>query len=498
MRKLREGDKAMPVRMHQPLSTMPNADEVAMLEMLQGNILRGHGRHHTAHVFLRFDSTRASEVRQFLRENAESLTSAREQAANAAAVRAAREAGHAKPETPPFVACALSHHGYEALGIDEAMRPADPAFRGGMKARGAILSDPQPDEWEEQYRGEVDAMVLIGGDSNADDESRSDQVDDALAELDRRLPVNAVQVLGIERGRAYFNGNGDGIEHFGFADGRSQPLLRDQDVAREAANGGGIVRWNPAFPLRQVLEHDPSVEDPNAFGSYFIYRKLEQNVRGFKDAEEALARQLTELALAHGRTFDPELVGAKIVGRFRDGTPVLLQYAEGMHNPVPNDFDYSGDQQGLRCPFHAHIRKANPRGDVSRLRGIPIGDGERSHILARRGISYGDREQNGRKEFTDRPEQGVGLLFMSFQKDIVAQFEFTQKSWVNNDDFIQPETGFDPVIGQGGNVQHTHRAGWGDSTAPAMQQTFAGFVTLKGGEYFFAPSLEFFRTLPEV
>jgi Dyp-type peroxidase family len=225
-----------------------------------------------------------------------------------------------------------------------------------------------------------------------------------------------------------------------------------------------------------------------------VYRKLEQNVKGFKAAEAALGKKLQQMAAAIGQDFDPELAGAMIVGRFEDGTPVLLQKADGMHHPVPNDFDYSGDMAGLKCPFHAHIRKTNPRGDTARTFGVSL-ESERAHIMARRGITYGTRRQNSKKEFTDTPTRDVGLLFMAYQSDIGNQFEFTQSSWANSESFVKPATGVDPVIGRGGAMKQTHRAGWGDASAPTHESRFADFVTLKGGEYFFAPSLAFFAAL---
>jgi Dyp-type peroxidase family len=484
----------MPVRLNQPLSKAPNADEQAMLAMLQGNILKGHGRKKTVHVLLRFDPAQQTQARAFLRTLGAKLTSAKVQLGQAAQVRAARKAGKSDPATPPFWACMLSKDGYAALGLPKAETPGDVAFRDGMKARGRTLADPPSGRWEAPYRGEVHAMVLIGGVPNKSDPAKSKQADGALAELLAMIPAGAVQVLGIEHGRAYANGNGDGVEHFGYVDGRSQPLLLEQDVEAEAADGDGIVRWDPTFPLKQVLVNDPAVRDPNAFGSYFVYRKLEQNVSGFKAAVAALGRKLKQIAGQHGGAFDPEVAGAMIVGRFEDGTPLLLQNAEGMHNPVPNDFDYAGDMLASKCPFHAHIRKTNPRGDTTRLLGVPL-DQERARIMARRGITYGDRKQNARKEFTDKPAKNVGLLFMAYQSDFADQFEFTQQAWANSAGFVQSNTGIDPVIGQGGNARHTHRVGWGNANAPMHQQTFAGFVTLKGGEYFFAPSLPFFAAL---
>ena len=84
---------------------------------------------------------------------------------------------------------------------------------------------------------------------------------------------------------------------------------------------------------------------------------------------------------------------------------------------------------------------------------------------------------------------------MAYQGNIAEQFEFTQAQWANNKDFVKPNTGVDPVIGLGGTLEQTHHAGWNDPTAATQQQFFGDFVTLKGGEYFFAPSLGFFAGL---
>jgi deferrochelatase/peroxidase EfeB len=158
--------------------------------------------------------------------------------------------------------------------------------------------------------------------------------------------------------------------------------------------------------------------------------------------------------------------------------------------PVANDFDYSADANGGKCPFHAHIRKSNPRG--SSPGGLAF---DKSVQMARRGITYGARLQDpDTKELVDQPNDGVGLLFMSYQASIEQQFHFMQTAWVNNENFPKANIGVDPIIGQRGALGQHWPPTYG-SDAGAIQKLFSGFVTLKGGEYFFAPSIAGLRKL---
>jgi hypothetical protein len=85
---------------------------------------------------------------------------------------------------------------------------------------------------------------------------------------------------------------------------------------------------------------------------------------------------------------------------------------------------------------------------------------------------------------------------MAYQNDIVNQFEFTQAAWVNNPGFVQPNAGIDPVIGQGPKGGQRCPLEWGGGGAtPRKAFDFRGFVTLKGGEYFFAPSISALKAL---
>ena len=450
-----------------------------MLNNLQGNILKGHGRELTANVFLRFGGT-ADQAKALLHQIALRVTSAKTQLKQAQAYRSQGQTGG------EVLFCFLAMSGYTKLGLSNKA-PTNADFRAGMATRD--LADPPKAAWE-PHLVEVDAMILIGNESTKG-------LDMAVARLVADCEDADVTVAGIEMGRARFNVHGNGIEHFGYVDGRSQPLLLKRDVEAEKADpNGGTSRWDPAFgPLDTVLVPDPGKPGKDAFGSFFVFRKLEQNVQGFKEKEQDLA---VELGFARNSD-EAELAGALVVGRFEDGTPVIFSRMATGNGGVPNNFNYSADSDGQSCPFQAHIRKTNPRTDLP--------DGGRKHIMARRGIPYGIRRDDGETR-ADMPTGGVGLLFMAYQRSLTDQFEFTQKSWANNEGFLRPlvrqglppnanrPTGLDPVIGQsanhGADTPQTWRA---DPHSPEKPFAFAHFVTLKGGEYFFAPSIGFLKSL---
>src|SRR5262249_11318576 len=154
------------------------------------------------------------------------------------------------------------------------------------------------------------------------------------------------EILAIERGFVLRTAEDKPIEHFGYVDGRSNPRILKDEIEREEKRA-----WDPSAPLAQLLASDPFNSAPDTFGSFFVFRKLEQNVRGFNQGVRELAARLQ---------MDGALAGAMVVGRFKDGTPVTLAQQSGLTDV--NDFNYRDDREARKCPFHAHIRKANQRG----------------------------------------------------------------------------------------------------------------------------------------
>lgn len=464
-------------------SSKDDAATLAMLSDLQGNILKGHGRDNTIHLFLSFKSTTGAKgkVKAFLRGLSAKMPSALDQLTRTQLFKSIGQDGGL------FVATFLSSQGYQALGLDGA-QPPGAAFSAGMKQRTAILSDPDPGQWDQHLAGPMHAMILL-----AHDDSNALAVDAQALQQEIDALGGAITVLGQEVGLARRNKDKDGkhgIEHFGYVDGRSQPLMLEEDIEAEV-KAGGIDKWDPTIPLSQVLVHCPGGGLDVSFGSFFVFRKLEQNVKGFKTKEQVLRAKLN----AESGIDPDELAGAYVVGRYENGTPVEVspveQHVTQESLAVPNNFNFDADPAGLRCPYAAHIRKTNPR-DIS-IRST-------SRLMARRGITYGDRDDDPNDgQIDNKPEEKVGLLFMAYQSNIEEQFEFTQQSWANNANFhfgspSQP-VGIDPVIGQPrGGISQRYPLNYG--AGPLSDPfDFSGFVTLKGGDYFFAPSLSFFKRL---
>lgn len=438
------------------------------MDDLQANVLKGHGREHTSNLFFKFDPASPGAARAFLRAVADQVTTAQEQLSENKTFKATGKSGGL------VTLVYLSAAGYQALGA-AAKAPTDPSFLAGMKSRQGTLNDPPVAKWDRHFREQIHAMVLLADTTAA-------KVKKARKALLAGTPAGVV-LVGEETGLAWRSklAPGEGIEHFGYVDGRSQPLMLVEDIEKARDLRDGTTIWDPAFPLQQVLVSDPAGNPGASFGSYFVFRKLDQDVRGFKKAEEALAKALGL------QGDDEERAGAMIVGRFEDGTPVVMQRADGVHNPVPNNFDYRVDPTGAKCPMHGHIRKTNPRGESVKL-GATL-EQERAHTMARRGITYGVRKKhpNSKKlTLSQMPTKNVGLFFMVYQADIGNQFEFTQASWANNPNFVDPQTGIDPVIGQGGAGGQRCPVGWGGTAAnPRKAFDFRGFVTHQGGRVLF-------------
>jgi deferrochelatase/peroxidase EfeB len=198
-----------------------------MLANLQGNILKGHGRDHSVHLFLKFTAA-PRMLRDWVRAFTDRyVTSARQQLKDVEEFNKYRISGGL------FGNFFLSAKGYEALGftnneiasrfqeehaVIDGKQVVTVKFRDGMESYQRELNDPDPATWEKAYQGrQIEAMILL-----ADDDEGS-LLRQAQVVLDDVKAVAAV--LAVEHGRVLRNDADESIEHFGYVDGRSQPPI---------------------------------------------------------------------------------------------------------------------------------------------------------------------------------------------------------------------------------------------------------------------------------
>jgi Dyp-type peroxidase family len=398
----------------------PGFDDLELLDDLQGNILKGHGRKHVRLLFLQF--TGQNQGRALVRRLAPFVTSAFKQLQDADTLRRTGREG------PPFVSLMLSPWGYQALG--RGLPPSN-SFAAGMKGQAAALGD-NPNTWERPYAANnVDAVLLIAAGNDTADAGFVTSLEASY----RLLVGNDANVVASERGRVLESG-GRSVEPFGYADGLSQPLMLQEDV--DALGPRPASNWNPAFPISNALVRCPT-GGPAGHGSFFVFRKLEQDVGRFERSRSVVAA-----LLATSR----EEIGARIVGRTLDGTPRTTSVTPREFDRPSNDFTYAADGAGARCPVNAHVRLANPRVPNGLAPGVA-----RPQNFARRGIPYAYPDTPPAPGGYHGPaeEQTTGLLFMAYNSDLAVQFEAVQAA-------LAPD-----LLNQ--------------------------FVTVRGGEYFFAPSI---------
>jgi Dyp-type peroxidase family len=454
---------------------------------LQGNVLAGYGNDfaHALFAFVRIADPTAG--RSWLGDLAGRVTNA--------------VPWSTKPGDTLNVA--LTADGLRALAVPTAILDTFPLdFREGMGTpeRAALLGDTGPSapaEWEPGLRhGAFDALVTICTRQAEVLEQRRGELLARIGEGRGALKLVHEEHASLMRDPA------DGAivrEHFGFADGLAQPSIDARGLESGTKAGPNLRpgqgtpmkggRWQDVAAGEFVLgyadgdgvEPDAPVDPLGRNGSFMVVRKLHQDVARFTGF---LAQA------AGGDRQRAELLAAKIVGRWKDGTP-LIQAPERpprarREDPDRvariNDFRYADDLGGRRCPLGAHVRRANPR-DAFGWEGVLT----KRHRIIRRGMPYG---QPPTEPAVDDGEER-GLMFVCYQASIGRQFEVIQAHWLNDGD----------AFGLGGEKDfllsgEDHE---GTMTIPGCKPRFLrprpSFVTLRGGGYLFTPGLAALRAL---
>jgi deferrochelatase/peroxidase EfeB len=435
---------------------LPRGPVTVELEEIQATVLRYRPEpYYGTHVMLEVEDPRAG--RELLRNLSPHIDSAAEwwQAAE------------------PWIAVAITYSGMVALGVPEDSLQSFPeAFRAGMAARADRLlddGDNDPKHWEAPFgSGRVHIGVSVFSDSEA----------------------TWRRTMGIAR-RHYQGRPGLRVltaDDFGAQPGDLNPLGYKDSIGQPAIDGCGVEPLpgqGPAIKAGEFILGYPGEAGtplpsplPDVLGrngTYVGLRKYHSRVATFN-------RFLQE----HARTEDErELLAAKLVGRWRSGAPLTL----APDHDVPelgadprrnNDFTYAADPDGRQVPLGSHMRRMNPRDTkMALLADVNI------HRIIRRSTAYGaPYDPAATSQQDDETARGLHFIFISAKA--MATMEFLQQEWINNGNFMSLGEERDPNVG----LQHDGAT----FTIPQhpVRRRIHGidtFNVLRGGEYFFMPSL---------
>jgi Dyp-type peroxidase family len=311
-------------------------------------------------------------------------------------------------------------------------------------------------------------------------------------------------------------------EHFGFADGVSQPMpYEEQAVVLKGGADFPRDPWN-GVPLGEVLmghvngHHEVAVGpvvvdtpegraaglpphprgegflDLGLDGSYMVVRELKQYVAQFWKSMEAAAERINRRDPEHSGHIDADWLASRVVGRDRDGNLLCPVSKTGVlpvdryDQPDNNFLFYDRDRLGHGCPLGSHVRRGNPRDGLAPTPKDQqtLLDAANNHRILRRGRKFGPDIADPRvDDGADR-----GLLFICLNTDITRQFEFVQQTWMLNPNFAFLYDEVDPLLGPKGMLTIPEK--------PLRRIIeVETFVQMAGGEYFFLPSMPALRYL---
>jgi Dyp-type peroxidase family len=450
---------------------------------LQGFVLRGYNMPCARYCFLRFEG--AEQARALIHRLLGIITT-----------------GQLWDQGKPVstVNIAFTHKGLAALKLPLATLISFPVeFQQGMKARGNILGDTginAHEHWDAVWReGDVHAWLAINAVTPEAREAQFSVVKALWEETGgaRCLDFQDAAAL-VEDGKVTLK------EHFGYTDGFGNPDYLG--VCRSTQPGQGKRMpdgtWAPLATGELLLGYaDEAGELPVApvphilaeNGTFMVYRKLHENVGTFR-------RFLDEWSARYGAGDNAakEKLASKFIGRWRDGTPVELspEQPDAAIAQDPNqstNFSYGDDLGGTRCPVGAHIRRVHPR-DAFGFEGKLVN----RRRITRRGLPYGpyaaEHNPAAPQDVKELDAVDRGVIFMALNASLSRQFEFVQQQWIayGNDAHMGNEK--DLLMGSHGPGEKYSIQGDRTATNPPLFCTgLPNFVELRGGDYFFLPSI---------
>jgi Dyp-type peroxidase family len=436
---------------------------------------------------------------------------------------------------------ALTADGLRALGVAEDIVGRFSAeFCSGIAvddSRSRRLGDVgtnAPSSWQWGAGKQLPHVLVM---LYADTIARLQALQRAIEEKIRQCGVNPPHVLP-----AVNIDDTDRKEPFGFADGISQPqidwegerapgtnadlrygnLIAPGEFLLGYPNEYGLYTDRPLLDSAQDPERAlPAAGDDNGHrdlgrnGTYLVFRQLQQHVQEFwrfvqaqTGADPLASVRLAEAMVGRRMTGEPLVTSSAGPIRGVGGTAEELEL---------NQFTYEDDEDGLRCPLGAHIRRANPRnGDMpggtkeglgKLVRTFGFGNktvrddliaSSRFHRILRRGRPYGIPVAQGRRP-SAATDGDLGLHFICLNANISRQFEFIQNAWIMSADFDGQRGESDPLLGNREPLADgCSTDGFTQPQPSGLRRHLTGlprFVAVRGGGYFFLPGLRALRFL---
>jgi Dyp-type peroxidase family len=397
--------------------------------------------------------------------------------------------------------------GMRALGYKEKnMESFSREFREGMVTphRQRLLgdfdsSDPAKWQWGGPANGQVDIILMVFG---KDENLTENFYNNIIAGFQEGIKlVHTLDGRPLPKDR----------EHFGFKDGISQPAIIGSGITGvnndNIKPGEFIMGYENEYNIfpdtllikdaqgnTGLLKDDVAgtgMKDMGRNGTYFVLRQLQQNVEGFWKFLNEKAKNEDG---SHNYN-ESTKIAAKMMGRWPGGAPLVKHPdKEPPGESDDNEFYYAKkDEHGEKCPIASHIRRTNPRDHFEESPpGVSL-KLTRRHRIMRRVRSYGEDFIGSAENHT--PNGEVGLLFGCFNADISRQFEFIQYTWANYPKFKRLYSDPDPFIGVRENSPVEQNFTIPQPTVNKVITGLQSFVTVKGGAYFFFPSVSAIKYL---
>ncbi|HEV2711146.1 MAG TPA: dyp-type peroxidase [Edaphobacter sp.] len=450
---------------------------------IQGFVLRGYNMPYARYCFLRFDD--AQRARAWIHRLLGIITTG-------------QLWDQGKPQST--INIAFTYKGLVSLDLPIATLISFPVeFQEGMQARGGILGDTgvnSVEHWDEVWReGSVHALLAINAVSLEALDAQTAAMQALMAETGGARVLDSQDAASI-----VVDGKVTLKEHFGFTDGFGNPDYLG--VCRSTQPGQGKLMpdgtWASLATGELLLGYaDEAGELPVApvpallasNGTFMVYRKLHQNVGTFRRFLEKWGARY-----GAGDANAREKLASKFIGRWRDGTPV--ESSPDRPDPAiaqdPNrstNFTYGNDAAGTRCPVGAHIRRVNPR-DAFGFEGRLIN----RRRITRRGLPYGPlalgEDVSAAFDPAEMDAIDRGVIFMALNASISRQFEFVQQQWISYGNDAHAGNERDLLMGNHAEGEkYVIQGDTNPANPPFICTDLPSFVELRGGEYFFLPSI---------